>query len=176
MSFKFPPIYSFPPFWTVQPCMEAKRMQTQTWCDLILSWCKANKKEELKIADALKTDLFNNKSIGRALSQKDAEFFLDQLVLRQNASWADDKHTKCKIIFRKPAQWANIFYQWAVKNNSQGVVFTLYELREGDDTQSEAFHNMDQDVMLQAIECLVKEKKATLIKGENFDEHGVKFL
>ena len=175
-KFRFPATYSFPPFWTIQPAMESRRSQAQMWCDLILSWCKFNKLNELKVDEALKTPLFKNDSINRKLSPKDAEFFLDQLVQSQNAEWVDDKHKVCKIIWRKPAQWGELFCQWAHKNSSEGVVFTFYELREGDDTQGEAFHNMDPDQMREAIKYLDAHKKAVYIHSDTFDECGVKFL
>ena len=175
-KFKFPAIYSFPPFWTIQPAMESRRSQAQQWGDLIISWCKANNITEIKVDEALKTPLFENKSINRKLSQKDAQFFLDQLVQKQNAEWMDEKHTKCKIIWRKPAQWGTMLHQWAHKNSSEGVVFTFYELREGDDTQGEAFHNMDQQQMTEAVKYLVSKGMAVFYESPNFDECGVKFL
>ena len=175
-SFPFPPIYSFCPFWTIQPAMESRRTQAQMWCDIILKWCKVNNLNELKVADAIKTPLFQNKAIDRQLSLKDAEFFLDQLVQKQNAEWMDEKHSKCKIIWRKPAQWGELFYQWAHKNSSEGVVFTFFELREGDDTQGEPFHNMDEKLMTEAIKDLQAKGKAVYIHSDVFDECGVKFL
>ena len=175
-KFKFPPIYSFPPFWTVQPAMVSCRSQSQMWSELILSWCKFNKMSELDVEKALKTPLFKNSAINRSLSLKDAQFFIDQLVKSQNAEWTDDKHKKCKIILRKPAQWGTILHQWAHKNSSEGVVFTFFELREGEDTQGEPFHNMDPDQMTEAVKYLVSKKQAVYFEGPSFDECGVKFL
>lgn len=175
-KFKFPPIYQFPPFWTIQPAMESCRKQTESWCELILLYCKANNINTLKVKDAIKTPLFKNDSIKRSLDEKTAEFFLDQLVQRSNAEWMDEKHQKCKIIWRKAPQWGQLMYNWAHSNNSENVVFTLYELRESEGTQGEAFHMMDQSQMKEAIQYLVSKKQAVFYDAKEFDECGVKFL
>ena len=175
-NFKFPEIYNFPPFWTLQPAMESRRRQCEIWCDIILQWTKANDLKQVVVADLQKTPLFKNQSIQRELNGQDAIFILDQLVQRQNAEWADDSQSKLKMIWRKPAQWGTLMHQWAQKNNSIGVMFTFFELREGEDTQSEPFHMLDQEQFMEAASYLASKKMAKLIKSDNFDESGISFL
>lgn len=43
MSYKFPSIYNFPPFFTKQPNAATFEAQLQQWEDVILGYCKANK-------------------------------------------------------------------------------------------------------------------------------------
>ena len=175
-SYKFPAIYNFPPFWTLQEVMETKRRQCEMWGDLILKYMKAKKQTELDVDKALSTELFSNPSINRKLTKETAIFFLDRLVCQQNAEWMNSEKTKAKIIWRKPEDWGILMLQWAQKNNYTGTVFTFYELREGDDTINEPFHMIDQDIMKKAIQTLDKKKKAKFIEGAEFDECGVKFM
>ena len=156
--------------------MESCRRQCEIWCDIITQWTKANNYKEFSIKDMLKTPLFQNKSINRSLNEETTRFFLDQLVQRQKAEWVDEQQTKIKMIWRLPAQWGTIMHQWAHKNNSAGVMFTFYELREGEDTQSEPFHMMDKDQMLESIKYLVSKKLARHESSDVFDENGVVFL
>ncbi|KAH0786435.1 Vacuolar protein-sorting-associated protein 25 [Histomonas meleagridis] len=175
-QFQFPPIYNFPPFWTLQEVMETKRRQCEIWGSLILKYTQFHKQTELDLEKALTSDLFTNKTINRKLSKENAIFFLERLVCQQNAEWMNTEKTKIKIIWRKPEDWGSLLLQWAQKNNYTNTVFTFYELREGDDTINEPFHMMDQDIMKKAIQHLDKKKKAKFIQGENFDECGVKFF
>lgn len=174
-KFAFPAIYNFPPFWTLQDVMETKRRQCDMWGDLILSYMKSHNQNELDVSKALNTELFSNKSIDRRLDRATAVFFLNQLVERQNAEWKDPGKT-IKIIWRKPEEWAAIFKDWVQKNGYQNIVFTFYELREGEGTAGEPFHMMDQDLMKKAIQCLAKDKKAKFMEAAEFDECGVRFI
>lgn len=174
-KFTFPAIYNFPPFWTLQDVMETKRRQCDMWCDLILTYMKFNNQSELDVSKALTSDLFCNKSIDRRLDEVTAVFFLNQLVDRKNAEWLTPRK-KIKVIWRKPEEWAAIFKEWVQKNGYQNIVFTFYELREGEGTAGEPFHMMDQDLMRKAIQHLDKEKKAKFMESEVFDECGVRFI
>ena len=176
MTFKFPPIYQFPPFFTLQPVMETQRKQCDLWCELILGFMKHHKLTEIKLPDALNSPLFYNKSINCRLPPDAVEKFLEKMVSSSKAVWKDENHTVCKVLWRTAKQWADIIHKWATDNAMTGTVLTFYELREGDDTTNEPFHMMDQDLMKDAIKALQKAKKAQLIDSPTFDECGVKFL
>lgn len=173
--FAFPPIYDFPPFWTLQDVMETKRRQCDMWCDLILRYMKEKNQSELDLGKALTTELFRNDRIKRGLDKPTAVFFLNQLVERGNAQWLV-KDEKIVVTWRKTEDWAYIFEMWARVHDYQNTVFTFYELREGSDTAGEPFHMMDKEVMKKAIMYLDSHKKAKFMDAGQFDECGVRFF
>jgi ESCRT-II complex subunit VPS25 len=179
MSFKFPGVYDFPPFWTLQDVMETKRRQIDMWCDLIFRYTKSKNQSEFDLIPALGSDLFRNPKINRSLDRPTAQFFLDRLVDRRNASWVNAEKTRVKMIWRLPAQWADIFQEWAERTSFKNTVLTYWELREGDGTLSEPFHLMDMDVMRETFELMEKQKRAQILPArekDKFDEYAIKFL
>lgn len=175
-NFKYPAVYNFPPFFTIQEQPRTQQKQVDMWCDFILKYMKSLNVNEFLLSETLNSPLFHNKQIGRKLSQNDATKILDQLVIRNNARWKDEKTKDAiKIIWRKPIEWAETLHKWALENNYTNTVLTLYELREGEDTRGEPFHMMDPEIMKDALKELEKQKKAKFFDAQEFDECGVKF-
>lgn len=173
--FQFPPVYNFPPFWTIQPVQETKRRQFEMWLDLIMKYMKFKNETTLEIRNAIKTELFNNPAIQRSLTANEVTLLINELVQRQNAEWIDAEHKKCKIIWRKADEWAAVIYKWAQTNSMIGAILTFYEIRESDDTQGEPFHMMDITLLRDAIKHLASKNKAVFIEKEELDECGVRF-
>ena len=150
-AFNFPAIHNFPPFWTIQPVKETKRKQYEMWLDIILRYMKFKNESLLIIDDYLNSDLFNNKKIQRKLTRYEVVQLINELVNRQNAEWIGTDQKQCKIIWRKPDEWAALIYLWAQKRSFIGILLTFYEIREGDDTQGESFHKLDTTLFRDAI-------------------------
>lgn len=51
----------------------------------------------------------------------------------------------------------------------------MYELHSSDATRSQDFYGIDQELLMKAMQVLVKRGKAQLF-GQSEDEMGVKFL
>ena len=167
MSYKFPPIHNFKPFYTYQDqSLPASRLQMAAWIDIILHYMKSKKMNELDLDKALNTELFNNKAIGRQIRRSHAEMILARMVESQNASYIDEKKGKVKIIWRKPEDWAEIIAKWARSNSYNDVIFTFYELREGDDTIDQPFHMIDYEDLEAAAKYLESKGRGVFIPRE----------
>ncbi|OHT16042.1 Vacuolar protein-sorting-associated protein 25 [Tritrichomonas foetus] len=173
MSYKFPPIHDFPPFYTFQENSRAAlRVQLNAWTDIILHYMKAKKQSELDLDVELKTSLFNNKKIGRQMFRDHAQKILAKMVESQNATYiSSGNKNKIKVIWRKPEDWAEIIVKWVNDNNFNNVIFTFYELREGDDTIDQPFHMIDYDVLAAAAKYLDSNKRGRFIQRDFPKDH-----
>ncbi|SPQ27035.1 decd3916-e42c-4117-9874-0aa30fe61f9b [Thermothielavioides terrestris] len=77
------------------------------------------------------------------------------------------------IYWRTPEEWAALVEGWVDATGQRGSVLTLYELVEGDGTRGK-FHGLDQELLLKALNVLVKRGKAQVFGQE--DSRGVKFF
>ncbi|KAH8808420.1 putative vacuolar protein-sorting-associated protein [Xylogone sp. PMI_703] len=179
--FKFPREYYFPPFFTRQPISTTFHAQTQKWATLILAYCRAHKLWKLSLIDALDTELFWNKAIGKKMSLNDAREIVDFMRKDGRAEWvgATSKGTEGEknvawIYWRNPEEWAGVIADWVDETAQKNTVLTLYELAEGEATISQEFHGMDPDLLQKALNVLVKRGKAQIFGQE--DQQGVKFF
>ncbi|KAK3303454.1 ESCRT-II complex subunit [Chaetomium strumarium] len=78
------------------------------------------------------------------------------------------------IYWRTPEEWASLVEGWVDSTGQKGSVLTLYELVEGDGTRGTEFHGLDQQLLLKALNVLVKRGKAQVFGQE--DSQGVKFF
>ena len=78
------------------------------------------------------------------------------------------------IYWRRPEEWADAIYAWVDGTGQKGSVLTVYELRESDAVQSQAWVGMDEDMFRRCLDVLVKRGRAQV-----FGDHegaGVKFF
>ncbi|KAF4125600.1 ESCRT-II complex subunit VPS25 [Geosmithia morbida] len=78
------------------------------------------------------------------------------------------------IYWRRPSEWAHIIESFIESTAQKGSVLTLYELAEGEATRSTELHGIDGDVLLKALNVLVKKGKAQIFGHD--DSQGVKFF
>lgn len=64
-DFTFPEVYSFPPFFTLQPVAASRDKQLRMWSELVLAYCAHHKIDVIDVGTALASPLFANQSIGR---------------------------------------------------------------------------------------------------------------
>ncbi|KAF2661311.1 ESCRT-II-domain-containing protein [Lophiostoma macrostomum CBS 122681] len=201
-TFAFPALYSFPPFFTLQPVLSTRTSQLTSWSALIQSYCRHHRLWTLVLVDALDTPLFHNRDIGRRLSLRDArsvvawmsspegggraEFISSSTssstsstsALKKsrvaNAADADSEAGSCYIYWRSPAEWASVLEDWVERTGQKGVVLTLYEIGEGDATRREEFWGMEERLLRKVVEVCSKRGRAQVFGSEGAE--GVKFF
>lgn len=173
-DFSWPPLYEFPPFFTLQPNLTTRQKQIETWASLVLAYCQHNKVFTLDLVEAQQSPLFNNSKINRKLSSEGVGAVLDHLDKHGHIEWLEKQKRRCRILWRTTEQWAKLIYDWAHASGLLNSVCTLYELTSGEDTADEAFHGLDQDVLRKALRHLESEGRAQLLSVGS--DEGVKFF
>ncbi|KAJ8264608.1 hypothetical protein GJAV_G00151240 [Gymnothorax javanicus] len=167
-------VYNFPPFFTLQPNVDTRQKQLAAWCSLTLSYCRHRKLYTLDVMEAQESPVFNNKKIERKLSMEAIQVVFEELRKKGNLEWIDKNKTRCLIMWRRPEEWGKLIYQWVSGNGMVNSVFTLYELSNGDDTESEEFHGLEEWLLVRSLQTLQSDGKAELINMD--DGKGVKFF
>eukprot|EP00696_Hemimastix_kukwesjijk_P013444 gnl/Hemi2/26831_TR9026_c0_g1_i1.p1 gnl/Hemi2/26831_TR9026_c0_g1~~gnl/Hemi2/26831_TR9026_c0_g1_i1.p1 ORF type:complete len:189 (+),score=75.07 gnl/Hemi2/26831_TR9026_c0_g1_i1:44-610(+) len=174
-SFTFPPLYAFPPFFTLQPVLASRKKQLDVWCDLVLAYFHHHRLFYLEVSQASTMPLFSNAAINRKLTPDGLSAVLAALESQGRLVWEQAK-VKALIFWRTPSEWAGLVADWVERTGMPGTVCTLYELTQGEATQSEAFHGLPVPVLLPALEVLQERGKAEIFQSDNPDEVGVKFF
>ncbi|KAL2133790.1 hypothetical protein VTI74DRAFT_1687 [Chaetomium olivicolor] len=126
------------------------------------------------------SELFFNRRINRRLSLADIREVIDFLRKDGRAEYVSPSSAEggggdvVWIYWRTPEEWASLVEAWVDETGQKGSVLTLYELVEGDGTRGTEFHGLDQDLLLKALQVLVKRGKAQVFGQE--DSQGVKFF
>ncbi|KAM5273326.1 vacuolar protein-sorting-associated protein 25 isoform 1-T1 [Ctenodactylus gundi] len=191
MSFEWPWQYRFPPFFTLQPNVDTRQKQLAAWCSLVLSFCRLHKQSSMTVMEAQESPLFNNVKLQQFLSNptkichslnlkpgklpvESIQIVLEELRKKGNLEWLDKNKSSFLIMWRRPEEWGKLIYQWVSRSGQNNSVFTLYELTNGEDTEDEEFHGLDEATLLRALQALQQEHKAEIISIS--DGRGVKFF
>ncbi|KAL5000507.1 ESCRT-II complex subunit-domain-containing protein [Aspergillus recurvatus] len=179
--FHFPPNYSFPPFFSLQPNANTRAVQLQRWSSLIQSWCRHHRIYKINLIEAIESPLFRNTTLKKQLGLSDARTVLDWMCKGEEeggggrrAEWIDGTKNTVWIWWRRPEEWAGVIADWIENTGQKNVVLTVYELIEGEATISQEWHGMDSEVMMKSLNVLVKQGKAQVFGSEG--EEGVKFF
>ncbi|KAI1025728.1 hypothetical protein LB503_006998 [Fusarium chuoi] len=166
-SFTFPREYHFPAFFTRQTNLTTLHAQHNKWSDLILAYARHNRIFRLSLSEAADSDLFVNRTLDRRLQFDD---------IHGRVEYVGGKSTGDVVFlyWRKPEEWAEFVENYVEETGQKGSVLTVYELVEGDGTKGNDIHGMDTDVLLKALNILVKRNKAQIF-GQD-DSLGVKFF
>ena len=186
-GFTFPEIYQFRPFFTLQPTPLTRSSQISKWSSLILSFCKFHRLFRVSLTPAFcNTPLFHNTELRKRLKLDDILTVLEWMNTREGGSrceWIKKDAKKGQseaavkeawIWWHYPSDWANEILAWVDGTGQKGVVFTVWEMREGESTLGQSFHQMDADLLQRALGILAKRGKAQIFGGEG--EEGVKFF
>ncbi|KAL7907111.1 ESCRT-II complex, vps25 subunit [Trichoderma velutinum] len=190
-SFPFPREYFFPAFFTRQTNITIHHAQLTKWSALILAYARHHRLFRITISAAADSDLFFNRSIDRRLSPPDIREVLDFMrkdgraeFVRSgasngaaDASSSASAATSGDVVFlywKKPEEWAALVEAFVEETAQKGSVLTVYELTEGENTRGTEFHGMDNQVLMKALNILVKRGKAQIFGSE--DSLGVKFF
>mmetsp|Transcript_24573 Transcript_24573/g.30214 ORF Transcript_24573/g.30214 Transcript_24573/m.30214 type:complete len:176 (-) Transcript_24573:812-1339(-) len=172
-QFEHPEIFSFAPFFTIQPVLATREKQMGLWRELILSYHTSLKIKTLRVHDC---PLWKNKEIGRELNSEAINTIMEDFVESGHGEWEDQTKTRCRILWRKPEQLASDIYDWADTNGFINSVCTVYELHSGEDINGMSFEGADEELLRRALLILEKQGKCTMFKGETSEEDGIKFF
>ncbi|KAI7261973.1 hypothetical protein KC345_g9603 [Hortaea werneckii] len=180
-GFSFPSYTSFPPFYTLQPNLTTRARQLELWSSLITTYCTYHRIFRLSLS-ALPSDLFSNASIHRSLKPADIRMVLDHMSRPENGPRVEwiapaargEQSASCWVYWKTPTEWADAIYGWVDETGQKGAVLTVYELREGDAVRSQAWRDMDEELLRKALGVLVKRGKAQVFGQE--ETAGVKFF
>ena len=126
MTFIFPAIHSFPPFYTLQPNTTTREAQLRHWSKLIQSYCRHYRLFKLSISDQLDSELFSHRTLRKSLNAADVrrvlEFMRDEEHAAQpmttagggggSGSSTAGNNGVWWIWWRKPEEWANLLEVW----------------------------------------------------------------
>eukprot|EP01138_Halocafeteria_seosinensis_P003465 gb/GECG01003541.1/.p1 GENE.gb/GECG01003541.1/~~gb/GECG01003541.1/.p1 ORF type:complete len:187 (+),score=22.36 gb/GECG01003541.1/:1-561(+) len=175
-SFDYPPMYDFPPFFTIQPSDETRMKQLEQWRKFILHWVQHNAAKEAMLVDVHSFPLFKNDRIHRSLSQEGVEQVVNHLVRSGNGEWDDPQgKTRFRVFIKRPEEWAGIIFDYVCRFDMFRNVYTVYELHSGDISIGAPFSNVDPILLLRALRYLQQQGRAEVYEGTTVDEHGVKF-
>ncbi|EED24282.1 ESCRT-II complex component (Vps25), putative [Talaromyces stipitatus ATCC 10500] len=187
-GFKFPDVYDWPAFFTIQPNAQTRQAQMRRWASLISDWCRFHRTFRLSLTDAVDSPLFYNVRMRKRVGIQEAKTIIDWMTTAQEdggggrrAEWVParsgtgvSERTIAWIWWRRPEEWAKLIADWIEDTAQKNTVLTVYELIHGDATISQEFHGMDSDVMLKSLNVLIKSGKAQVFGND--DEKGVKFF
>jgi ESCRT-II complex subunit VPS25 len=95
--------------------------------------------------DAVDSDLFWNKRIGKRLELNDAREMLEFMRKEGRAEWisigkGDEGRNTAWIWWRNPDEWAGAIAEWVEETGQKNTVLTLYELTESEATLSQGMY------------------------------------
>ncbi|KAI8843419.1 Vacuolar protein-sorting-associated protein 25 [Chytriomyces hyalinus] len=174
MSFAFPAIYNFPPFFTQQPTADTWSRQRALWVSLVLAYCASHRLFLVDLNELSVSPLFTNASISRSLNRKAIDAVFEDIVAAGNGEWEDKKsRSRCFVWWKRPDEWAALIYAWASDNGQK--ICTVYEIVEGDVTEGLEFHGLHIDAVKRVLEVLVKQGRGQLFYGSSDTDMGIKF-
>ncbi|KAH3706615.1 vacuolar protein-sorting-associated protein 25-like [Dreissena polymorpha] len=166
--------FNFPPFFTIQPNIDTRKKQLEAWCEYVLEHQKNKNSHSLDINEA-HSAIFTNKDINRKLPMDGVQMVLEELRKKGHLEWKDPKVQKeCLIMWRTPEEWGKLIYKYISSKSMINTVCTLFELANGDDTEGEAFHGLEDWLLRRALQTLEKDGKAELMSFDG--NEGVKFF
>ncbi|KAM0355972.1 hypothetical protein ACHAPU_000362 [Fusarium lateritium] len=190
-SFTFPREYHFPAFFTRQTNLTTLHAQRNKWADLILAYARHNRIFRLSLSEAADSDLFVNRKLDRRLQFDDIRDVVSFMHADGRVEYVGGGASGDVVFlyWRKPEEWAELVENYVEETAQKGSVLTVYELVEGDGTKGNGrfnvslhgtlliapdIHGMDNEVLLKALNVLVKRNKAQIF-GQD-DSLGVKFF
>ncbi|WRT64603.1 uncharacterized protein IL334_001536 [Kwoniella shivajii] len=175
-GFEFPAIWSFPPFFTLQPNPSTLSHQLELWRTLVLKWAKHERVYEVNV-DGEVGGVFDNKKIKRQLLPPSMKRLLTEMVKNGEAAPDPPKQdTKYLLYWRKPDEWGDLIYTWVTENGLNSSIMTFYEITDGDLSHVTEFYELPTPLLRKALESLVKRGKAQLLEGKGEIGEGVRFL
>lgn len=127
MTFEWPPIHSFPPFFTRQANDSVWEEQRLLWQSMVLRYAQHNRLWRMSISELLQSDLFFNRSLNRGLKLETAIEIVQNLVRSGNAEWVSGSNsTAIYIYWYRAEEWAELIAQWV---NIETTRILIHRLR-----------------------------------------------
>ena len=157
-----PPLFSFPPFFTLQSHPSTLSTQLTQWSAWVLTWCRYHRvftldsetgsalsipKDASEASREVDTEsLWGNPKIERRLPTVSRRQVLAHLVESSKATpdvpllpaKSTSKNTTTQqtsrvlVYWRRPEEWAEMIYNWVVETGQNRSIMTLFELTEGE--------------------------------------------
>lgn len=173
--FRFPRAYSFPAFFSRQTNLTTHHAQLTRWSSLVLSYARHHRLFKLSLSTAPDSELFYNRKLDRRLQAKDIKELMEFMAKDGRVEYASGSGGDVVFVYwRKVESWARQIESYVEDSGQKGGVLTIYELSQGEGTRGTELHGIDTDVLLKALNLLVKKGKAQIF-GED-DSQGVKFF
>ncbi|PHH76398.1 hypothetical protein CDD80_1552 [Ophiocordyceps camponoti-rufipedis] len=177
--FPFPREYHFPAFFTRQTNLTTHHAQLVKWSALVLAYARHHRLFRLHLSAAAETDLFFNRRLDRRLAPADIRDVVDFMRRDGRADYLDAAAAApasdvVLLYWRSLEEWADLVEAYVEASAQRGAVLTLYELTDGEATRGTEMHGMDSQVLLKALNILVKRNKAQIFGHE--DSLGIKFF
>lgn len=197
MSFSLPPIYNFPPFFTKQPNKTTFEAQLRNWCQIVVDYCRHHRIWVLDLKGVAvahdetiprpQIELFTNPKIDRHLKSEFVEEIFEHMVARNMAAWYNtdvlnnyqkksDLRDAIVVYWRTPGEWAQKILEFVEQSGNSGAILTMYELQHGDIVEGQEFKGIHSFVLHQALQVLVKQHRAQVMKDDNGAVAGVKIV
>lgn len=119
-------------------------------------------------------DLFTNTKINRSLDKEAREMILNELCNSKNAALVGKNTGTYEIYWNTLEEWSIVINSWATNNGMTNSVLTFFELLNGDDTKSEDFHRLSEQVFIKALKHLESRGKCEVMEIDG--NYGVKFF
>ncbi|WVQ79893.1 hypothetical protein IAT38_001993 [Cryptococcus sp. DSM 104549] len=175
-GFKFPAMWSFPPFFTLQPNPQTLSHQLTQWRSLVLDWAKHERVWEVNTEGEV-GGVWENKAIGRRLLPPAMKQLLTEMVKNGEAAPDPPKQdTRYLLYWRKPEEWGDIIYHWVMDNGLNSSIMTFYEITDGDLSHTTEFRELPTPLLRRALETLVKRGRAQILEGKGEVGEGVRFF
>ncbi|GAA5877022.1 hypothetical protein JCM8547_007494 [Rhodosporidiobolus lusitaniae] len=182
-SFLYPSLFSFPPFFTRQPNPTTWSHQLAQWTTLLLAWCRFTRTWRVELTDErCMREPLRNERINRRLLLPTLRALVEHMVASGSAEY-DPKPAKGKpatavwIYWKRPEEWAAVIYEWVKSTGQTNSIMTFYELTErGDLVHKTEFDKLPDPLLRKALDVLIKQGKAQVLKGLGEDGDGVKFV
>lgn len=150
---------------------KTRDVQMKTWGDLVLRYQKFLNQPTININDD-KSVLFANAELTRKLPVAARLVVMEELEKTNHAAPLDPKKRDLwEIYWYTLNEWSRLIYDWATNNAMIGTVCTTFEIVNGDNSTSEEFYGLDEQILLKALKRLQETGKCELIGDE-----GVKFF
>lgn len=121
------------------------------------------------------TELFTNSKINRSLDKEARELIMNELCNSKNALPVGKNPGTYEIYWNTLEEWSIVINTWATnKGMTGGSVLTFFEILHGDDTRSEEFHRLSEQVFMRALKHLENKGKCEVMEIDG--NYGVKFF
>ncbi|KAL7419202.1 hypothetical protein Q5752_006039 [Cryptotrichosporon argae] len=174
-GFTYPAIWSFPPFFTLQPNPATRMHQLELWAALVLGWARHERVFAINADDG--AAVFANAAISRELQPAAIRDLLAEMTKSSQASPEPAKQTATYLLYwRKPDEWGQLIYDWVDQNGLTGTIMTFYEIADGELSEKTEFRGISPPMLRRSVDTLVRRGKAQVIRGADEGSEGVRFL
>ena len=172
-AFEYPKLYSFPPFFTLQPVAETRDKQLEAWTALVLSYARS---KNVFAFDPATFSPFENKAIERSLNETERNAVVDYLLKKGACERVGDGTKKVHVLWKSIKEWETLLVEWSHRTGRREDVMTVDELCTSEEFSDEDFHGMAPSLLLKILKNLEKGKHVMLFQGSDGDDLGIKFL